>query len=102
MPRRLQEWKTFSKWDSAVLVRGFDQFSVIFAKALCLDIFLGKPGEPKSYEQSHPPVLITKCPICNLLVKKVLMLYNNFMKRFVIEIGSLEDSNRILKFLRFF
>ena len=27
-------------------------------------------------------VLITKCPICNLLAKKALMLYNGYRKEF--------------------
>jgi hypothetical protein len=82
-----------------VVLRGFLQFSRIFAKALCLEFF-EKGGEAKSYKQSHPAVLITKCPICNLLGKKVLILYNNFMMCLIIEIGLLEVSLCILGVLR--
>ena len=84
-----------------MVLRGFCDF-LGFLQKLFVWAFFERVGEAKSYKQSHPTVLITKCPICNLLGKKVLMLYNNFMVSLIIEIGSLEDSSRILKVLRFF
>ena len=73
-----------------MVLRGFCNF-LGFLQKLFVWMFFEKVGEAKSYKQSHPAVLITKCPICNLLGKKVLMLYNNFMMCLIIEIGLLED-----------